>query len=139
MRQASVVNRGRKMAQGRAVVDYSQYRVSSRGARGHGVGFGVKSALMTGLYALAAVYLVYHTFNGDRGLYALLKENRKLDVIGEELEKVRTQRASLEHDAKLLRPESLDIDMLDEQVRANLGVAGQDELLVLDGGHRPAP
>lgn len=104
--------------------------------RRSGSGISAKFLLLSAIYALSCVYLVYHTFNGDRGLYALLKENRKLEVIGEELNKVRTQRANLEHDAKLLRSESLDLDMLDEQVRANLGVAGQDEVLVLDGARR---
>ncbi len=108
------------------------------GARRRSVasGFNAKFLLLSAIYALSFVYIVYHTFNGDRGLYALLKENRKLEVISEELEKVRVQRGNLEHDAKLLRSESLDLDMLDEQVRTNLGVAGQDEVLVLNAAKR---
>ena len=83
------------------------------------------------IYTCFFLYFVFHTFNGERGLYALLKENRKYEVLTSELARVRTQRDNLEHDVKLLRNESLDLDMLDEQVRSNLGMAGADEVMVL--------
>jgi cell division protein FtsB len=83
------------------------------------------------LYTCFFIYFVFHIFNGERGLYALLKENRKFEVLSTELERVQTERANLERDVKLMRSESLDLDMLDEQVRSNLGLAGVDEVMVL--------
>lgn len=90
-----------------------------------------KAVFFALIYTGFFLYLVFHTFNGERGLYALLKENRKYEVLTGELERVRTQRENLEHDVKLMRSESLDLDMLDEQVRSNLGMAGSDEVMVL--------
>ena len=90
-----------------------------------------KTIFFACLYSIFFIYLIYHTFSGDRGLYALLKENRKFEVLTEEFEKVHAERGNLEHDVKLLRSESLDLDMLDEQVRGNLGLAGSDEVMVL--------
>jgi cell division protein FtsB len=91
----------------------------------------VRSLFFSGIYGLFFIYLCYHAFNGERGLYALLKENRKLELLEQDLAQVQTQRHNLERDVRLLRTESLDLDMLDEQVRGNLGLAGADEVVVL--------
>lgn len=85
-------------------------------------------------YAAVVFYLVFHAISGDRGIYALFKERRNLEVIQAELDKVTAQRVVMEHRARLLNSSSLDLDLLDEQARDVLGYAGQDEVIF----YRPA-
>jgi len=79
---------------------------------------------------IAVFYFTFHALSGERGIYALLKEERKLEVIKSELKNVTAQRAELEHRVRLLSDGSLDLDLLDEQSRAILGNAGEGEVVV---------
>ncbi len=81
-------------------------------------------------FACAVVYLAFHALNGERGIYALLKEQRKLEVLKTEVAKVTNRREELEHRSHLLSDDSLDLDMLDERARAVLGMAGNNEVLL---------
>lgn len=80
-------------------------------------------------FVAAFFYFLFHSFSGDRGLYALVKEQRKLKVVEAELEQVTAKRNELEHRVKLLNPSSLDYDLLDEQARHVLGMAGENEVI----------
>jgi cell division protein FtsB len=48
-----------------------------------------------------------------------------------EFDRVHAERAALEHRVRLLRPESVDPDLLDEQARARLGLSQPDEVVIL--------
>lgn len=81
--------------------------------------------------ALAFFYIGFHAISGDRGLYAWLKESRRLDAVKEELAEATAKREAYEKKVSLLSSQSLDIDMLDERARAVLGFTGSDEVMVL--------
>ena len=81
------------------------------------------------VFAFFVFYLLFHTFSGERGLYALFKEKRKLELVTSELAQVSAERAALEHRVRLMNSNSLDTDLLDEQARNVLGVAGSDEVI----------
>jgi cell division protein FtsB len=49
---------------------------------------------------------------------------------------LRVERATLEHRVVRLRPESLDLDLLDERARAVLNLSSPDEIVVIE---RAAP
>lgn len=104
-------------------------RFASGGAA-KGQSFRWQRFIMPAFYALSIVYIGYHTFNGDRGLYALIREERRLVELEAELAVVNQAQMDLEKRISLMQPESLDLDMLDEQVRKNLGAAGMDEMVV---------
>jgi cell division protein FtsB len=82
------------------------------------------------LLSFAIFYLTFHALSGERGIYALLKEDRKLEVLQAELKTVEAQRNELGHRVKLMSSGSLDLDLLDEQARSMLGVSGKDELMI---------
>lgn len=68
-------------------------------------------------------------------MLALLKEARRLELLQAELAEVEAQREALEKKVRRLSSQSLDLDLLDEQARRILGVAGKDEVVVfLDDG-----
>jgi cell division protein FtsB len=56
---------------------------------------------------------------------------RRKEVLAGELAGLKEVRERLERDVSLLRPESLDPDMLDERARAILNLANKDDLVML--------
>ncbi|MDE3038312.1 MAG: septum formation initiator family protein [Pseudomonadota bacterium] len=88
---------------------------------------------------LAMFYLGFHVFCGERGLLALFTESRRLAALTTELAAVQAERAALERKDKLLSDDSLDLDLLDEQARRELGLAGKDEKVYILHDETPAP
>ncbi len=61
---------------------------------------------------------------------------RQVSELEAELARLTAEREELVARVSLLRPESLDPDMLDERARLNLNLVNEDELVVLRPGHR---
>lgn len=88
-------------------------------------------AVFSALLATVVIfYIVAHTLTGERGLYMLFKQQRRLELVRAELSDVSAKRQRLEHDVSLLRSDSLDLDLVDEQARRYLGYAGKDEIVI---------
>jgi cell division protein FtsB len=79
----------------------------------------------------AAGYFGYHLQIGDHGLKARADLERRKDVLEGELAGLKEVRGRLERDVALLRPESLDPDMVDERARAILNLAHPDDLVIM--------
>jgi len=75
-------------------------------------------------------YLGFHTVRGDHGALALFRESRKLELLTTQLDSLKSETAILEKKVKLLSNEALDLDMLDEQARLVLGMAGKNEAVI---------
>ena len=74
---------------------------------------------------------------GDYGLFALGKLKDRVAVLEAELAAVRAERARMERHVALMRPESLDRDMIDERAREALNMAdAKDIVIFLDSGDR---
>ena len=86
---------------------------------------------------LVLFYLCFHAVSGERGVFAMLRENSKLDELKAELADVKAKRESLEKKARRLADSNLDLDLLDERVRSVLGVAGKDEVVVFKDENKP--
>lgn len=78
---------------------------------------------------LVLFYLGFHAISGERGVAALFREKRELAALQAELASVRAKREALEVKVARLNSESLDLDLLDEQARRVLGMAGKDEVV----------
>jgi cell division protein FtsB len=76
-------------------------------------------------------YFAYHAVQGDFGLLAWVKLDGEKAELTQELEEIRSVRMALEHRVSLLRPESLDPDMLDERARANVNLAHPDDITIM--------
>jgi cell division protein FtsB len=77
-------------------------------------------------------FFAWHAMEGPRGFKFREKLAAHSGELTGELAEIEKQRADTEHRVALLRPESVDPDMLDEMARATLDVAGPNELVVLD-------
>jgi cell division protein FtsB len=82
--------------------------------------------------AAVMVYFGYHAVQGDRGLMAWWNLRFEIERANTELAKVSTEKKVLEHRVALLRPESLDPDMLEERARIMLGALGPNDLIIVE-------
>lgn len=90
--------------------------------------------------AALIAYFGYHAVQGDRGLVAWWNLRHEIEKADFELDAVTRERQQLEHRVSLLRPESLDRDMLEERARAMLGaVHGEDLIVPEPPSSRPLP
>ena len=82
--------------------------------------------------SLALVYLIYYGIQGDRGLLAWIQSGQDVVIAEQKLAVQRAERDTLAQRVALLRPESLDLDLLDERVRAVLNHAGPNDIILID-------
>jgi cell division protein FtsB len=76
-------------------------------------------------------YFGYHLVQGERGLLAWFRLSDALREAEADGRVVRQERDGLERRVALLRPDSLDRDLLDERARATLNVALPNEIILL--------
>lgn len=84
----------------------------------------------------AFFYLSYHALHGERGLSALIREQHERATLETELQEKSSQRKAMELRVSHLRDGSLDLDLLDEQMRRMLGVMKPGEIVVMQGEDR---
>lgn len=75
-------------------------------------------------------YFLYHAVHGERGLFAYASLSEQVEQARAELAALRTDREALEHDVRLLRPNSLDLDMLEERARAVLNYVDEQDVVL---------
>lgn len=82
--------------------------------------------------ALVVGYFAYHSLKGDHGLSAYLSLTAELAKAEVVLAERTLERQLIERRTKLLSPDNLDLDALDERARAVLNVMESDERIILD-------
>ena len=98
-----------------------------------------RHVVLPALGVCGLVYLAYHGVQGERGLVAYTHLSGQVDVARATLARLEEARRVLEKDVGLLRPSTLDRDMLDERARVMLGLARRDEVLILATDPTPQP
>jgi cell division protein FtsB len=78
------------------------------------------------------VYFVYHLIQGERGLLAWGRLKQQITVAEQKLHAVKTEQQALEQRVHLMRPDSLDTDMLEEQAKEKLNFVRKDEIIIKD-------
>lgn len=91
----------------------------------------IQQTLGTVLSLLLCMYFAYHLLHGDRGFFANKGLQIKLVQAQEKLETKRQERIALENRVRLLRPDGIDLDLLDERARVVLGFVKTDERVIL--------
>ena len=90
----------------------------------------VKRAVVPLVCLGLAGYFAYHAVEGDHGLIAWIELEREHGELTGQLQKLRAERRDLEHRVTLMRPESLDPDMLDERARGSLNLAHPNDITI---------
>ncbi|WP_417691705.1 FtsB family cell division protein [Roseibium sp.] len=76
-------------------------------------------------------YYGFHALNGELGLVGRARIERQEKLLQAELDGLVKERNSYIAKVTLLRPESLDPDMMDERARQSLNLVQGDELVIL--------
>lgn len=91
-----------------------------------------KNSLLVILVAILCCYFFYYTINGNNGVFryfAIKNEIKNKVITKKKLEKdLSTQKEMI----KSIQDESLDLDLLDEKVRENLGHANDGEIVIYE-------
>ncbi len=77
-------------------------------------------------------YFTYHILHGERGVFAWTKINDRVVEAKLQLKKLKEKNEVFEHRVKLLHPEHLDPDLLEERARAMLNYGYSNELVVIE-------
>ena len=91
------------------------------------------SVFLGSLVVLA--YFGWHGFYGPRSYTHGKKIHAKVAVYQAELDKVTRLRDRRNKKVSLLRPRTIDPDMLDEMARKVLGFAGKQDVIVLESSN----
>ena len=92
-----------------------------------------QQVLGPGFAIFLLAYFVYHIIQGERGILSWMRLQQKIVDAQKILEDTQVEHDTLEHRVYLLRPDSLDLDMLEERARQVLNLASsKDELICLD-------
>ena len=83
------------------------------------------------LLAATLGYFAYHTVQGEHGVLAWLQLEKELRIATANAAVLAKEKNQLEHRVSLLRPNSLDPDLLEERARLVLNYGGDGEMLVL--------
>ncbi|HVY12036.1 MAG TPA: septum formation initiator family protein [Alphaproteobacteria bacterium] len=90
----------------------------------------LKHSLLTLLCGLMLLYFVLPGVVGERGIFAATRMRAQLAASQNELSDLKKEHEQLEAGTRLLRPDHLDLDMLDERARATLGTTKPNEYII---------
>ena len=78
-------------------------------------------------------YFAFQGYNGQYGLLARRSFEQQHAELSEERDRLRAQRQAIESKVRLLSPERIDADMLDEEARLLLNLVHPKDLVLLRG------
>ena len=96
-----------------------------------------KAVVWPVLGCLTITYFGYHAVEGSRGLRAWFAVDAKIAQAEQTHHDLIQRRQLIEDRVALLRPESLDRDMLEERARAMLNLGHVNDVVLADARYRP--
>jgi len=76
-------------------------------------------------------YFAYYAIEGDRGLRSYFALKQKIEIASAARDAAVEERRVIERRVVALRPNSLDLDMLDERARQVLDLVHEDDFVIL--------
>jgi len=96
----------------------------------HDIRKRLRKAFAPFLCVCAVIYFGYHTVQGRHGLIAYARLTQDLERARLAEAETATHRAELEARVALLRPDSIDPDMLEERARDLLGLVHPHDVII---------
>lgn len=75
-------------------------------------------------------YLVWHALHGQRSYSEAQRIAARIEVLEAERDEVRARRMALDSRVALLRPDSIDPDLVEELARAKLGFVRPSDIII---------
>ena len=101
-----------------------------------GFWFDLKNRLKSsGVYILLMLVICYFGFYalyGERGVRKYLYLRREVEYARTLARQYELKKERLNEEVRLLSPDSIDLDLLDERARAVLNFVDEDEFVILD-------
>ncbi len=91
-----------------------------------------RQTLLSVVGACIAGYFLYYTVQGDRGWFSMLRLRHEVSSAKEDLSQLQKEREKLQRRTKLLRPDSIDPDLLEETSREMMNYSKPDEIVVIE-------
>lgn len=86
--------------------------------------------LKTGFYLFLVIYLVYHIFNGNYGILSYKDAGEVLierkNLLNNKEQHISRQKNKIDR----LSSDNIDLDLLDEKLRENVGMAKENEIVL---------
>jgi cell division protein FtsB len=94
--------------------------------------FRIRKIIAILLFFILISYLIYNIISGDRGILSLFKLTEQHKILQDEVSILEEEKRILQSKVNRMKPESLDLDLLEEQARKNLGYAQKNETIYVD-------
>ena len=78
-----------------------------------------------------SIYFCYHLIAGQRGYFSLIYLNNQVERMQTDYAALNEKRLAIEKRVVMMRPGSIDRDLLEERARHVLGFRHRDELILL--------
>ncbi|WP_298256639.1 septum formation initiator family protein [uncultured Litoreibacter sp.] len=92
--------------------------------------FGITPLLIFSVLFLMGAYFVFAAVQGDYGIFRRVQVEAEIETLRNELDALEADVASLRNKTRRLSDGYLDLDLLDTQARATLGLMRSDEILI---------
>lgn len=92
----------------------------------------IRQNLIAVIGGCLSVYFCYHLLAGERSYLRLLSQERQIEQAMEKNSALLAEREQLEHKVVMMRPGSIDRDLLEERVGAVLGYRGRGDAVILE-------
>lgn len=92
----------------------------------------LKSSGMLILMILLFFYFGFYAFYGERGFRKYLYLSKEIEYARGLSLQYKSQKENLNKQVRLISPESLDLDLLEERVRLVLNYVEDDEFIILE-------
>jgi len=87
--------------------------------------------ILTVLGLCLTFYFCFHLLAGHRGYFKLMSLENEMTSLSQEYESVKTEREALENRVIMMRPGTIDKDLLEERIRSVLGYRYENEITLL--------
>lgn len=78
----------------------------------------------------ALLYFTLHSIYGARGIMGYIRTKNELQKVKNILQSVQSERVKIEHKVSLFHPDSLDLDILEEEAKKGLGLVKKEEKII---------
>lgn len=79
------------------------------------------------MIGLIALYFLYHFFSGQRGIVSFFKLSKQQTVLEQEVQNLEHTKEILNKKISSMQAHSLDLDLLEEKARQDLGLNKEGE------------
>jgi cell division protein FtsB len=90
----------------------------------------VRENLVTLIGISLCFYFAYHTVSGERSVIRLGSLKQQIATMSQDYADLKQERFSLEQKVQMMRPGSINRDLLEERARLTLGYQNEDEISI---------